>query len=323
MKRGVSTAGLVVFLLVDIVLVYLALRPPATLTSTAAPSVTRTTPLVPETVEPAETGAPQTTVPTGTTTSGTLDSIGQLAPRPVRILLAALDREVAWRATVGSCATGGATLSISVDGGTTWDDVEAPADTIARVQPLDRQRGFIVGGVDSCAQDQFTTEDGGRTWAGPDALVGGWARRLDVRSEVTTPQSPAATPCGGDAVIDLSRTSADQAEALCREGGVKVTDDGGVTWRDSGEAEGALAISNRLEGGVLATYVVRAGVAGCGGLQVAKVTRGVGATEVACVDAAQGSAGNVAISVAAEAGWLVVGERTWVSGADLTDWEQA
>ena len=321
MKRGISTAGLVAFLLVDLVLVYLALRPPAVGTAPATQSGVRTSaPL--DTVGAPAPGPDGTASPTPSTTA-TGSSVGQRSPRPVRVLLAALDLEVAWRATVGTCGAGGATLAISVDGGATWGDVAAPSATVSRIQPLDRDRGFVVGGVEGCAQDQFTTVDGGRTWAGPTALVGGWARKLDRPNEVTTPQSPAAEPCDGDAVIDLSRTSAEQAEALCSDGGVRVTDDGGVSWRDAGRAPGALALANRLEGGVLATYVARDGVEGCEGVQVASVTQGADPAEVACIPSVRATGGDVAISVAGDAGWLVVDDRTWVSGAGLTVWEEA
>ncbi|ADU47706.1 hypothetical protein [Intrasporangium calvum] len=322
MKRGISTAGLVAFLLVDLVLVYLALRPPAVGTAPATPRGVVTSAPVATVGAPAP-GPDGTLSPTTPRTAPTGSTVGQRSPRPVRVLLAALDLEVAWRATVGTCAAGGARLAISVDGGATWDDVEAPSATISRIQPLDRDEGFVVGGVEGCGQDQFTTRDGGRAWAGPTALVGAWARRLDRPTEVTTPQSPTAEPCEGDIVIDLSRTSAQQAEALCSDGGVRVTGDGGVSWRDSGQASGALALSNRLEGGVLATYVARVGVEGCDGVQVAKVTQGADPVEVACIRSVRATGGDVAISVADEAGWLVVDDRTWVSGAGLTVWEEA
>ena len=126
--------------------------------------------------------------------------------------------------------------------------------------------------------------------------------------------------CTGPA---LSRTSATQAEALCLDGSVKVTNDSGATWSDSGEAKGALAFSNRLEGGTLTTYAARGGVEGCDGVQIAKVVAGEEPAAVACVETKRPTPGTVAISASPQAGWLVVGDETWVSGADLTAWEQA
>ena len=196
--------------------------------------------------------------------------------------------------------------------------------TISRVQPLTGGTGFIVGADRGCGQSEFTTDDDGATWTGPQPLVGGWARRLaEPEPGRQSPEDGNAQPCGDQIVLDLSRISAEQAEALCRDGSVKVTNDSGATWSDSGEAEGALAFSNRLEDGVLTTYAARGGVEGCDGVQVAKVVRGEEPTEVACVETPRPAPGSVAISASPEAGWLVVGDGAWVSGADLTAWEQA
>lgn len=314
MDRRITTAGLVVFLLVDIVLVYLALRPPAVSTATPAPSTVSTG-------TPAQ-GSATSPTPTGSPTTRETES-ENVEPRPASVLLAGLDADVAWRASVGSCRTGGATLELTIDGGATWDEVDPPVDNIARIQPLGPGRGFLIGGVDGCSQVEFTTEDGGEGWAGPRDLAGAWARKLDAPDEVTTPQEPRSGPCGDQAVLDLSRTSADQAEALCLDGSVRETEDGGVSWRDSGEATGALALANRIEGGVLSTYVARAGIEGCAGVQIAKVVRGQEPTDVACVEVAEIAPGTVALSATSGAGWLVVGSDTWTSGADLTNWERA
>ncbi|HKX68273.1 MAG TPA: hypothetical protein VJN29_13730 [Intrasporangium sp.] len=230
---------------------------------------------------------------------------------------------MAWRATTGTCTEGGAELSVTRDGGASWDEVEVPARTISRVQPLTGGTGFIVGSDRGCGQSEFTTDDDGATWVGPRPLVGGWARKIAAPNEIVTPEDANSRPCGDQDVLDLSRTSAEQAEALCRDGSVKVTNDSGATWSESGQAEGALAFSNRLEGGVLTTYAARAGVEGCDGVQIAKVIRGEEPAEVACVETTEPTPGSVAISTSPEAGWLLVGDEAWVSGADLTAWEQA
>ena len=319
MKRALITTGLIAFLLADIVLVYWALRPPpvtppvgAAPTGTATGGASSTTP-------PRSTSRPQTSP--GTT--GPTETAAGLRPRPVGILLVGLDSDVAWRATTGTCGDGGAELSVTRDGGSSWDEVEVPATTITRVQPLTGGTGFIVGADRGCGQSEFTTDDDGASWIGPRPLVGGWARKLAEPNEVVTPDDANSRPCGDQNVLDLSRISAEQAEALCRDGSVKVTNDGGATWSESGEAEGAVALSNRLEDGVLTTYAARAGVEGCDGVQIAKVVRGEQPAEVACVETANVIPGSVAISASPQAGWLVVGDQAWVSGADLATWEQA
>lgn len=316
MKRGLITAGLIAFLLLDIVLVYWALRPPpVTPAADAAPTGSSTGGAAPTT-------PPTSTPPTSPGTTGPTET-ANVRPRPVGILLVGLDSDVAWRATTGTCKDGGATLSITRDGGSSWDEVESPARTISRVQPLTGGTGFIVGANRGCDENEFTTDDDGATWVGPRPLVGGWARKLDQPNEIVSPKDGSSRPCGDQNVLDLSRTSAEQAEALCADGSVKVTNDSGATWSESGEAEGALAFSNRLENGVLTTYAARAGVEGCDGVQVAKVVSGKEPTEVACVESTTPNPGSVAISASPEAGWLIVGDEAWVSGADLTAWEKA
>lgn len=314
MKRRLATLGLVAFLLLDIVLVYFALRPsPA---SEAQPSVPPTVP----TSTAGSTSTSKSTPATGTSTKPTA------TPReavPPSVLIAAFDADVAWRATVGSCDKGGSTFATTKDGGRTWQQADAAAEATARIQPLGAGRGFSIGAAEDCVLAQFSTSDDGAKWEGPAAIDGGWSRRLDEPSMVTTPQQVNARPCGDGVVLDLSRTSAQQAEALCSDGGVKVTHDGGRAWADSGEAPGAVALSNRLEGGVLSTYVARLD-GSCAGVQIVKVIKGKAASPIACVDApVPDEGGQIAISVVADSGWLLVGDRVWTAGTALTEWAKA
>ena len=139
-----------------------------------------------------------------------------------------------------------------------------------------------------------------------------------------TPQDDRAQPCGPSTdVIDLSRTSASQAQALCADGDVKVTNDGGDTWADSGAVAGGLALGNRIEADRLTTYVARVG-GGCAGIHVVRVAKGKASENVACVGSSVPSkAGQVALSVVAGAGWMVVGDQVWTAPADLTTWKLA
>lgn len=322
MKQRVATVMLGAFLAADVVLVAMALRSPS---PGSPPSVGINS----HVTTPASTGRPSGTGtaarPTTKPTTGAPRPTGAPAgfsAQPLLVTLTAFDATTAWRSTVGSCNKGGATVEVSTDGGATWATVTAPAGAVVRVQPLGAARAFAVAAGDECALAQFTTNDAGETWAGPQALEGGWARRLDQPNEVVTPQLENARPCGDVAVIDLSRTSAEQAEALCAGGAVKVTDDGGQTWADSGEAEGGLALSNRLEADVLSTYVARV-ASGCSGVEVVKVVKGEQASQVACVDTRAATRGRIAISVTTDSGWLRVGDETWTADAQLKTWNQA
>jgi hypothetical protein len=320
MKKQAATIGLGAFLLADIVLVALALRPP-TVNDTGAGAST-------DTARPVSTAAPTSadttteTTEASTSTTAPTTSGPATGPVPVARLVIGVDSTTAWRANAGSCKSGGALVEVTTDGGETWTKRTSPARAISRIQPLLEGTGFILGAGADCEIKEWTTKNNGQAWAGPKALVGAWAREISKSSAVITPQDPAATPCGNLSVLDLSRTSAEQAEALCEDGSVKVTNNAGASWADSGEAPGAVALTNRLEGGVLTTYAARV-VKACAGVQVVKVIQGKPAVAVTCVKAdVPADAGQIGISAAPAAGWLIVGDETWTAGAELKSWKQ-
>jgi hypothetical protein len=233
------------------------------------------------------------------------------------VLVAGVDASTAYRGATGTCAAGGAALEVTTDAGGTWTTLRPPARAMARVQPLDADRVFVIGSSAACAPRQYASRDRGSTWQAPAAVDGVWARRLDDSARIVAPRAADARPCGAGAVLDLSRTSATRAQALCADGTVAGTADGGLTWRPEGTAPGAVALSNLDDAGVV-TYVARL-VGACGGVQVVRV-EAERSTVVACVEAQGARPGRVALSVTAQAGWLVVGDRTFTASADLRTW---
>ena len=321
MKNRLVTAGLVAFLAIDVALVAVALRAGRDQAG-ALPTVTRTAAL---TTDPA-TGAvtrPATTAaePSASTPPRPTSSPAAGGAVPVARLVSALDAGTAWRATTGSCDRGGAVLEVTTDGGETWTRLRAPSRAVARVQPLDEARAFLIGAGSSCALEQYATSDLGRSWPAPTPVSGGWARRLDDPASVVAPQKDRAAPCGDAVVVDLSRTSAAQAGALCGDGSVVVTNDGGVNWSASGDARGGVALSNVLVDTALTTYAVRL-VGACAGVELVRMVEGRSARVIACVPVTSPVAGNVGLSVADGAGWIVSGDETWVSRGDLTSWKR-
>ncbi|GAA2493562.1 hypothetical protein GCM10009858_34450 [Terrabacter carboxydivorans] len=237
-------------------------------------------------------------------------------------LVSSLDAATAWRATTGTCERGGATIERTSDGGQTWTKVRSPARAVARIQPLDATRAFAVGAGTDCTLRQYSSGDAGQTWRTPTAVTGGWARQLAEPTQVLAPKAGTATPCGTAVVLDLSRTSATEAQALCAGGSVVVTEDGGATWTDSGDAPGAVAISNLLVDNQLRTYAARI-VGACKGVQLVVVAKGKAADVVACVPVPDAQRGDVGLSVNDRAGWIVAGDQTWLSLGDLTAWKRA
>ena len=308
MNNRLATAGLVAFLAVDVALVALALRSGHGSSGALPPAQTGQTTRT----------APLTTSPPTSTTRATTSPVAAKAV-PVTRLVSAVDAATAWRATTGACDTGGATVEVTTDGGQTWTKVRSPARALVRVQALDETRAFVIGAGSDCLVKQFASRDVGQTWQAPTAVVGGWARRLDEPTQVLTPKEAAATPCGESVVVDLSRTSAEQAESLCADGSVVVTEDGGTTWSDSGDAPGAVALSNLLVDDNLTTYAARI-VGACKGVQLVEVVKGRTADVVACVPVANPQRGTVGLSVTERGGWIVAGNETWLSQGDLTSW---
>ncbi len=315
MDRRVAAAGLAAFLVIDVGLVVLALRQgreaPATAPTIATTAITTgTTPVVPAT-------------PSSSTTATTPAGQPSGAAVPVARLVSALDATTAWRATAGSCVAGGARVEITTDGGATWTRLRSPARAVARVQPLSRAGAFVIGAGAECNLRQYATKDAGQSWDPPTTVSGGWARRLDDPTQVLAPRADRAAPCDKAAVVDLARTSATQAEALCVGGSVVATTDGGQTWADAGSAPGAVALGTRVTGsGTLSTYAVRV-VPACPGYQVVRVAADQGADAVACVRGDSVAPGEVGLSVTGTAAWIVAGDQTWVSSRDLTSWKPA
>lgn len=317
MNKRAATIGLGAFLLADIVLVALALRPPPVNTDVSA------TPL--GTSRPASTAAAGSPTSTATATkpATTTPTAPAAGPVPVQRMIVGLDAQNAWRATMGTCDAGGSVVQVTVDGGETWSKGTSPAEAVARIAPQLNGVGLVYAAGPDCELQEWTTRDNGDTWTGPDAPSGAWTRQIAQVTQVVTPNDPAATPCGTVAVLDLSRTTPEQAEALCANGKVLVTNDGGSSWDDSGSAPGAVALSNRLEGTVLTTYAAQL-TSSCAGVQVVKVIQGRRPSPVACVETTTPPVpGQVGISAAPTAGWLVVGEETWTAGADLKTWNPA
>ncbi|EWT02863.1 hypothetical protein N865_03115 [Intrasporangium oryzae NRRL B-24470] len=318
MTKRVATIGLLAFLALDIVLVVLALRPPRT--TDAAPTVP-----TPVTTSSTSVGATPTTGDTTSTGSTSTTGTGSAGsrPAPLTVIVNGLDATVAWKATTGTCGSGGATLAVTKNGGARWSVVKAPTEAISRVQPLDTQRAFVVGASTACRLRQYSTTDLGSSWTGPSAVSGGWARRLDQPSTVVTPAQDAAQPCGGKAVVDLSRTSAQQAQALCVNGDIVETGDGGQTWVSAGKASEAVALANRSASGRVTTYVARV-VPSCDGVQIARVADGKDPVQLACVaTTVPATPGRIAISTPDEGGWLVVGDETFTGTRDLKAWTKA
>lgn len=300
-----ALGGLVSLVVLDVLLVALALRPETAEASPPAASASfAATP-----VHAASSAPPETT------------AAPLVEPAPVHEAIAAVDGKRAWRGILGSCRDGGASLSVTEDGGLTWMKRAAPPRAVGRFQPVAASRGFVIGAKDgACTLGEYSTGDDAGTWQGPRAVVGGWSRVPDSDHVlVITPQRTDARPCGTTPVVDLARVSAKAAVVVCADGRLVRSSDGGATWPIAATVKGALAVGAREVNGVPTVYVARV-ADGCAGVEVAKVAEGP-ATRIACVlTSLEGATGRVSLSVVGDGGWLGVAGATWRSDAKLETW---
>src|SRR5674476_100938 len=231
--------------------------------------------------------------------------------------LVALDTKRAWRITVGSCATGGAKVATTTDGGTTWTDAKAPLRTIVRVRPTDGQTAFVIGADSSCAAQLSSTSDGGRTWAANSAVGSAWFRDLKNPKAVRAPGPSTSEPCGQHDVLDLAVLSVGSARVLCANGLIRSTSDTGSSWTDSGRAVGAVALAV-LAATPAQTYVAILGAPGCAGVEVRRVDQ---SAPTSCIATALPNApGQIALSLVEGGGWLTVGDTTMRSTNKQVTW---
>lgn len=319
MNPRLSTAALATFLVVDVALVGLALQSSHD-ASEAASTLPRTAP-------PSETPAPSPTPvapPTTPTSASTSTTAAAYRPAPLTVMIVGEDASRAWRADAGRCQGGGGAIATTSNGGTTWAPARAPAPAIARIQPLAGPTGFAAAAGADCKLLEYATNDEARSWQGPRAVDGGWARQLGDPKAVVTPQRLNARACGDQVVLDLARVSTTGAEVLCLDGSLKRTTDGGASWSNAGRAPGGLSLATRTDGGSTLTYAARVSDT-CPGIEIVQVAApGSPLKRVSCLSSPRPAApGAVSLSTPGGAGWLAVGNETWVAGADLRQWKKA
>lgn len=307
MKKSLALVGMAALVVLDVVLVFLALRGPSL---PASADLGTPTPVVSGTADPT----------TATKAATKTTEAVPYTPAALTLMISGLDATHAWRATAGTCKDGGARVQTTSNRGKTWSKGSEPGSAVVRVQPVSTTKGFVYAADEKCALGEYVSDDGAKTWRAPTDVTGAWTRQAKNASTVITPADANAKPCGKDDVIDLSRASTEAAYVLCRDGTLRHTSDGGASWSDAGSVPGGLSIGFG-QGGL---YVVRGGSASdCAGLQVLKTTAGTKPTPVGCIESpGPADPGAVSLSVTKAAGWLAVGDETWTS-PDLVTWAKA
>lgn len=306
--------AIVALVVADVVLVGRALNPPVppSLEGTSATPATSTT----------STSAPSTsTTSTASPTSSASTASTRRAKR-VSSIIFAVDDQSAWLAGVGSCANGGATFETTSDGGASWQSQSVPLSTIDRVYASSSSKGFVVGSAGDCTLAVLGTGNAGGTWSSPQSASSTWALDPTSTTHLVRPGGDAIQPCGKKAVADFSRVSDQGGLVLCADGRVRSSSDLGQTWTDVGQAHGAYAVSS--PGGLEDAAVVVGVRDGCDGVGIASMSTSGKVSDIACVKGAPTpTPGKLAVSVARQAGWLLVGDQVWRSSDLLRTWSKA
>lgn len=304
----IAIGGLVGLAILDIVLVATALR--STRTGDIDTSPLRPTSSSSDSIRAV---APSSTPSVPSSTSA---ATAQVAP--LRTILVAIDSERAWRASVGSCSAGGASLATTADGGQTWVEGTAPPlRTVVRVQPADGRAAFVVGADSSCTARVSETSDGAGTWGAPGTAAGAWFRHPRNSRIVSAPGPAVAQPCGKQDVLDLAPVSAESARVLCADGSVRSSADTGASWTVSGKVTGGVALAVPPSNPTQA-FVARLNATDCPGVAIQQLGEQVAAS---CIRMASPKVpGQVSLSLVRGGGWVVVGGTTIRSTDDLATW---
>ena len=227
---------------------------------------------------------------------------------PTRIL-AALNSEVAWRSTTGSCPEAEAQPELSTDAGATWQPTDASGPTgVTALQSIDISSSalasFIGFDASDCSPQYVRTFVGGDNYSTyNDEIEGSWY--FVPNGALHAPGADVATPC--ESIVSLASRSDDEAAALCADGSVHITADRATSWVDAPARESTLAIADIDGGYVLAL----AGSLECAGVQLVfvdrlgeTVTKGCQPLETEAADLA----GTVAIAATDGTVWLWAGD---------------
>ena len=250
-RRLAATLGLVVLVIVDIALVFAALR--ITGRSSAAET------------------------PSGDATSAPASSADRLtehgshhSPRrrrrqrprrtnvpgvPLTVVLSAVDGSLAWRATVGSCGSGGAAVQITTDGGKTWRNRTSPYAVVTRIQATDATKGFVVGAAQRVLDGRAHDHRRGRDLARDRRSDRHPGPRCQGPDEGATLRGRTVAPAGRRPVVDLARNSERGAQVLCADGTIHSSTDDGATWPETGKVTSGLALDSKLVGSTVTAYV--------------------------------------------------------------------
>jgi hypothetical protein len=297
-------------------------RPLAAEPVTAAqpsPTVTRS-----PTGTPSPTSAPSSLSPEPTT-SGTASRLPSSTvsatswPAPVKRLLAVTSATLAWRAVAGRCPTD-PEVEVSRDGGRTWKPTDSGLWSVSRMRGYGKASVFAVGGDEECKARYTATVVPGESWVVNSRFLGQtWYRLPTDHNRIHAPGGRLSSPCD-DGLGDYAGLGLAGAAALCRDGTLRLTQDGGRQWRDLDGVS-----SGRAVGADEKVYVLAMPKADCEGIGVVLLTPGAREIEsesVRCAPLGGGTDTELAVAVRGQVLWLWAGDEVAVSTDRGRTWER-
>lgn len=274
-------------------------------------------------------------------TSPSSQRAANAAIAPVATVLAAFDDRTVWVGRGGSCAKGGAQVSITHDGGLSWSKRTLPGAvrSLTRVHATGAEAAFIVGAGTDCQARMWGTGDAGSSWSDPQRPSETWARNPKGGATVVSPADPASPACPDSSVVDLDANT-DAGVVLCANGQI-LTSGTGKSWAPRDQKPKAVAVA----AGSGAVFAAEVNTSGCTGVRVSEVqmravtntgdatsppttlresdeVSGTTPSTPSCLTVEKVKAGSVALALVGKGGWLTVGNDLYRSD-DLKRWDKA
>ncbi len=182
-------------------------------------------------------------------------------PVTSRLLAVGSDR-VAWRASRGGCEEE-ADVEVTTNGGRSWQRTDLGISAVSRLKSYDGASVFAIGADARCRSTYAWQTSADRGWQRDAGQVDPiWFRLPEDADRVHAPGGRRSVPCPGG-LADLAGLGTYRAAALCRDGRIRTTDDGGSGWSTVLRASGGRALNADD-----AEFVVAREVFSCPGLAV-------------------------------------------------------
>jgi hypothetical protein len=279
---------------------------------------------------PTETVSPATSTPSSVspqpTTAGTASRLpsSTVSPKtrqaPARRMLAVNSATQAWRALVGRCPTD-PQVEVTQDGGRTWQPTDSGLQSISRMRSYQDAAVFAVGGDQECKPRYAAADGPEESWVANQRFLGQtWYRLPREQDRIHAPGGRLSSPCD-DRLGDFAGVGLRGAAALCTDGKLRLTQDGGRRWREVTELA-----TGRAVGADEQVFVLALRTADCAGVGVVLLTPGareIDSDKVRCAPLGGGPDKGLAVAVRGQLLWLWAGDEVVVSTDRGRNWKPA